>query len=189
MHRLTGQIGSLGLSWEKNYLGRGVNLGRRGEIFAFGAPNDYSRSSRTSNAPAHYTEEPLLCGMSYVVFYLWILHRMWNCIVQYTALGSIKKALMNCRGMVRGLRDDIISRKNPIILKTPQWIAGLNINTVRHPVDNQIPRRSLPLRIPQGRFWAKPNGLGMTVRQEKYFNNFIVFFGRAFIISAPLEAC
>ena len=58
MRSWTGQIDFLGLSWEKNRLGRGVNLGRRGEIFASGAPNGFSRSSRTSNAPTHYTEEP-----------------------------------------------------------------------------------------------------------------------------------
>ena len=33
-------------------------MGRRGEIFASGAPNDFSRSLRTSIVPAHYTEEP-----------------------------------------------------------------------------------------------------------------------------------
>ena len=63
MGRWTAQIGALELVREKNRLGRGVNLGRRGEIFASGAPNDFSRSSRTSNALAHYTEKPLFgCG-------------------------------------------------------------------------------------------------------------------------------
>jgi len=32
--------------------------GRRGEICAFGAPNDFSRSSETPNTPTHYSEEP-----------------------------------------------------------------------------------------------------------------------------------
>ena len=75
----------------------------------------------------------------------------------------------------------------------PTWSAGIKyagpgISRLKKHCSYQIPRHSLPLRIPQGRLWAKPNGLGMTVSQEKNFNNSIAFFGRAFIISAPLEA-
>jgi hypothetical protein len=35
-------------------------FGRRGEICASGAPNDFSRSSETPNTPTHYSQEPTL---------------------------------------------------------------------------------------------------------------------------------
>ncbi len=58
MRRWTKQIRALELFGEKNRLGRGSNLGRRGEICASGAPNDFSRSSETPNTTTHYSEEP-----------------------------------------------------------------------------------------------------------------------------------
>ena len=61
MRKLPGQIGALGLGREKNRLGRGANLGERGEIFASEAPNDSSRSSRALNAPACYTDQSMIC--------------------------------------------------------------------------------------------------------------------------------
>lgn len=32
-----------------------------GEICASGAPNDFSRSSETPNAPTHFPDEPFFC--------------------------------------------------------------------------------------------------------------------------------
>jgi hypothetical protein len=57
MRRRKGQVGLLELFREKNRLGRGANLGSRGEICASGAPNDFSRPFQTPNPPTHYSEE------------------------------------------------------------------------------------------------------------------------------------
>ena len=58
MRRWCEDIGAFGLCREKNRLGRGPNLGSRGEIWASGAPNDFSWSSGRPYLYTHYSEEP-----------------------------------------------------------------------------------------------------------------------------------
>ncbi len=58
MRRWTKQIRALELCGEKIVWAEAQIWGRRGEICASGAPNDFSRSSETPNTPTHYSEEP-----------------------------------------------------------------------------------------------------------------------------------
>jgi hypothetical protein len=49
----------LGVVWREKSLGFRLNFGLLwGEICASGAPNDFSRSSETPNAPTHFPDEP-----------------------------------------------------------------------------------------------------------------------------------
>jgi len=59
--------------------------GRRGEICASGAPNDFSRSSETPNTPTHYSEEPkyflsnMVAGSEGITleWLLWVAFSRW----------------------------------------------------------------------------------------------------------------
>ena len=62
----------LGIVLREKSFGQRRKFGQVGGKFSpLGAPNDFSRSSRTSNATAHYTEEPFIRNtiLQNVVFY------------------------------------------------------------------------------------------------------------------------